>query len=397
MSAAGSAGRMSQVIPRGSGISGRHRHVIIAGHIRDKRTKQPVEGAKVTLVLGDGDREIARLGTDKDGSLPQTEISDAYIDQSSTIRVEHPDYRPQSIVKTLSESLFVDLELDPWLDLMEHLPGIFREQAVDSELGRAFRRDERQADGEQTSDPLRAIVRLYEEDSVFRAEQTLRELPRSFDADQATYAPGWPIADFLGMLAHWVALEAEDVAMYGEPGRAWAERKLRFLVKNAAALHAARGTPHGLRYILEVFCDADVEVLEWTWPQGFHVGVASSIGVDTFLTGQPDVAHCSTVIWKTPLPPGDDQDVVWLETPCRSALGERRILNRLRTGPEARTASVLDTRLTRMKRLLTLESPAHTASYLALEQAEAPPPPEAAVFVVGLTSTAGNVWIETVG
>ena len=283
----------------------------------------------------------------------------------------------------------------PPLDLMQYLPAIFREQQADLELGRVVRRDERQADGEQTADPLRAIVRLYEESAVLRAEQTLRELPRSFDADQATYAPGWPIADFLGMLARWVALEADDVAMYGARGRAWAERKLRFLVKSAAALHAAHGTPHGLRYVLEVFCDANVEVLEWTWPQGFEVG-ASSIGIDTFLTDQPDVGHCLTAVWKTPLPAGEDRDVQWLETPCRSELGERRILNLIRMTPEPRTEGLLERRLTRMKRLLTLESPAHVASFLALEPVEGPPRPPAAVFVVELTSTLGSVWLETV-
>jgi phage tail-like protein len=281
------------------------------------------------------------------------------------------------------------------LDLMQYLPGIFREPPANLELGQIFPREGRPAGAERKADPLRAIMHLYEESTISRAEQTLRELPRSFDADQATYAPGWPIADFLGMLARWVALEADDITMYGAGDRVWAERKLRFLVKNAAALHAAHGTPHGLRYVLEVFCDADVEVLEWAWPRGFEVG-ASSAGIDTFLTDQPDVGHCLTAIWKTPLPTGDERDAQWLETPCRSELGERRILNLIRTTHEPQTEDPLERRVTRMKRLLTLESPAHVASFLALEAAEEPPRPPEAVFVVELTSTVGSFWLETV-
>jgi P2-related tail formation protein len=283
------------------------------------------------------------------------------------------------------------------LDLMQYLPALFRAQHVETELGSAFRRDEVEARADRRSDPLRAIVQVYEKTAVERVEQILSDLPQPFQADKATYTPGWPIADFLSMLARWVALDPDGIAMYGQRGEAWAERKLRFLVKNAAVVHAAHGTPHGLRYILEVLCDADLEVLEWTWPQGFEVGLSSSIGIDTFLTDQPDAAHCLTVIWKTELPTSEEPDVLWLKTPCQSRLGERRILNRIVTAPEGRAASALDKRLMRMKHLLTTESPAHTASYLALEPAEERPSAEAAVFVVEVTSTVGAVWIETAG
>jgi hypothetical protein len=280
------------------------------------------------------------------------------------------------------------------LDLFRHLPAIYaaRRKAGDpfSLLVEAL------AEGHRDIEARLALV---------PAMLDPRTAPAGFDRPRRL-PPGEERLGFLEFLAGWVAL---DPALLGERDRARpAEapppdprtRVLRHLVENAAPLQAARGTVAGLRYLLEVLFDAEVEILEWRWPTAFRPGVAASLGADTLLMGEPPLDRCVTLLFDSP----------WLRqaiAPVAAAVGGAFGLVELAAGDrgvgavimtEAAGPDGLDPmvaeRLERLHAVLKRELPAHVLGYVGFRPGAGAEAAALRPFVVGVGSTLGHVQIQ---
>jgi phage tail-like protein len=141
--------------------------------------------------------------------------------------------------------------------------------------------------------------------------------------------------EFLPWLAGWVAFTLD-----GE----WSEAERRLFLKRAVELYRIRGTPRGLRTFVELYTGVEPKIIENEWPlDGFQIGVASTIGVDSAILPPITRAHCFIV--EVPLDPEtveDDQiiklhQIISSEKPAHSTYylrftGEEKVLSRW-TGP----------------------------------------------------------------
>ena len=241
--------------------------------------------------------------------------------------------------------------------LIHHLPAVYHQQA------------------EKECDPLRILLNTFEQllsgiaekldriDTYFdpsvaphRPDDTPNDLPddppddrRSYDPRPNAPRPADPRGDFLTWLASWVALGIDE---------RWSEEKKRYLIKNAVSLYQRRGTPQGLKCILEQYFDIEVEIKEWDWPPGMVIGRRSSIGIDTILNEKTNIDYCFIVTCKL-------------------------------TGMEDKKKNEL---IPKIRAVIDLEKPAHTKYYFQLEHPEEKTP-KIHELVIGVYSTIGFCYV----
>ena len=179
------------------------------------------------------------------------------------------------------------------------------------------------------------------EDLFYLIEERLDNIEIHFNPYLTPALPDKKGHDFLSWLASWVVFGIDE---------RWSETKKRYLIKIAAMLYLYRGTPIGLKFIIEQFFDIEVEIKEWDWPGAIEIGRRSSIGVDTFFVGDLDIKQCFIITWKPPYPDNREE-----------------IIRKMRT-------------------VIDLEKPAHTYCYLRLE-IEKEIRPDLLPMVVGINST----------
>jgi phage tail-like protein len=154
--------------------------------------------------------------------------------------------------------------------LAAFLPGIFHEEA------------------ERKLSPLWALLLLIE-DNFASISGVLDEIDKYFDIWRAPAGATGNEPDFITWLGQWVALV---------PEQHWTIQKKRYALSIAVDMHKYRGTIIGLRSMLALFYEIEVEIEEWTWPQGMQIGVHNTIDVDTRIDDQFNINHCFTVTWK---------------------------------------------------------------------------------------------------
>jgi phage tail-like protein len=154
--------------------------------------------------------------------------------------------------------------------LAAYLPGIFHEEA------------------EKKLSPLWALLLLIE-DNFDSISKIIDKIDQYFDIWRAPAGTTGDEPDFVTWLGSWVALV---------PEQDWPEQKKRYALGIAAHLHKYRGTITGLRCMLSLFFEIEVEIKEWTWPEGMRTGVNNTIDVDTRIDDRYNINHCFTVTWK---------------------------------------------------------------------------------------------------
>lgn len=154
--------------------------------------------------------------------------------------------------------------------LLDYLPGIFYEE------------------GDKKRSPLWALLLVMEE-NFKSVSDIIDNIDMYFDVSSAPVRLLQDDPDFLAWLGSWVALVPEED---------WTEEKKRYVVHQAPHLYKYRGTATGLRYLINLFFEIDVEIKEWVWPQGMIVEHSNTVGVDTYLSEQPDLNRCFVIIWK---------------------------------------------------------------------------------------------------
>jgi phage tail-like protein len=93
--------------------------------------------------------------------------------------------------------------------------------------------------------------------------------------------------EFLPWLASWLAISLDS---------AWDELKTRQMLMAATSLFPYRGTSRSISEFVQIYTDASVKIEENTWPfKGFRIGVHSTVGVDTVILPQMNLAHCFVV------------------------------------------------------------------------------------------------------
>jgi phage tail-like protein len=210
-------------------------------------------------------------------------------------------------------------------------------------------------------------------------------------------APDDPRRDFLSWLARWVALDPADEVFAGEPGAANRQR-LRSSIELATALYARRGTIGGLCDLVEVFLGEKITIVEWAWPIGLKIGQASTIGVDTFLTEHPALDACFMVSWHRQFHMSEQSNdaLVWLSIPLAGGERDKVVSTAMAAGPEAAARVPWFSEVRRLRHLLDMEKPAHTACFLALDMRwpMEPRAPAGDVMIIGVISTIGLCSIE---
>jgi phage tail-like protein len=278
----------------------------------------------------------------------------------------------------------------PRPDLFHYLPGIYQTE-----------RD--------SSNPFTVLVDVLAENQG-TLEADLARMPRMLDPRTAPSGFDHPQRGFLEMLAGWVGI---DPAMLGRGPAAAAGRPdprsavLRHLVENAAPLQAARGTVAGMRYLLEVLFDADVEILEWQWPAAFQLGEAAALGIDTLLLGEPPLDRCITLVWDAPrLRPviewaRNRREICLVPelTTGEHLVGSIIILEDAADTEPANAAdwqTAFQEELLRLRQVLRQELPAHILSYVGFRLPErlAMPGPSPVVVGIEAFATLGRIQIQ---
>ncbi len=178
--------------------------------------------------------------------------------------------------------------------------------------------------------------------------------------------------DFLAWLGTWVGVDLAQV----EAARTDVslETRRRQLVKDAAVLWRHRGTPEGLKAILDAFYDVQVDIEEWAWPEGMRIEHSSTIGINTVLVPDADVNRSFVVVWKTP-----EQFATvlsrseWrLPLRCRDGNPRRQVRAVMLTEDEASRLGGIDQTVEfsafqqKLSAAVKRERPAHTSCYLGL-------------------------------
>ena len=242
------------------------------------------------------------------------------------------------------------------------------------------------------AEPFAAVLTLW-----YGAYHELEDLRGSAnDVFDPRKASDHPTCDFLSWLARWVALDPTDDMFVGDAGGP-ERRRLRTSIEQATRLYARRGTAGGLRDLVELFLGEKVTVQEWTWPVGLTIGQASTVGVDTLLTDDPALDACFIVRWQLPSSASAEHDgaVSWWRTTLAGRDRRDVVFNAIVGGPGAAARVPWFPQVSRLRRLLDAERPAHTACFLALEipgAGDRSVVPE--VMIIGVSSTVGLCWIE---
>lgn len=161
-------------------------------------------------------------------------------------------------------------------EMLENLPSIYHENALQSES------------------PLGAILLLIRQ-NFSRVENLIDSLDHYFDIystpDGSATKENRKTPDFLSWLGSWIASDIDS---------RWPVSQKRFALRMACKLYQIRGVPRALVYKLGFTFGIEVDIIEWTWPQGMQIGVRGAIGVDTRLHERPDLRHCFVVKWQPP-------------------------------------------------------------------------------------------------
>lgn len=183
---------------------------------------------------------------------------------------------------------------NPWSGVIKFVEKINREPKLAAHLPGIFHRE-----AEKKLSPLWALLLLIE-DNFGSITKVIDKIETYFDIWRAPDGTeGEP--DFVTWLGSWVGLI---------PGQDWPVQKKRYVLSIAADLHKYRGTITGLRSMLALFFEIEVEIEEWTWPEVMQIGVRNTIGVDTRIADQFNINHCFTVTWK-PEPKDITKDLVF--------------------------------------------------------------------------------------
>ena len=152
--------------------------------------------------------------------------------------------------------------------LLNYLPGIFKASL-------------------HQKNPLNAILTIAE--NLFAdLNECIDQMDTYFDP---LATPATEHRNFLAWLASWVELNLDED---------WDEMEKRRIIKDAADLYRYRGTCKGLKYMIELFFDVEAEIEEWRWP-GMVIGIRSTIGIDTLISGTSGSNHFFTVRCRCPL------------------------------------------------------------------------------------------------
>jgi len=272
---------------------------------------------------------------------------------------------------------------NPLPRVLDYLPGIF------------------QTHGSKPNHPLWAFLSIIDA-FIGGVEERLERLPDEFDPDTAKLS-GDAGSDFLSWLAHWVALSldrdllaecipADDSNDSEQEEAAIKARRWRRLIKDAARLYDLRGTPLGLRYMVETFYEVRVELLERAWPQGMVIGLASTIGKQTFIVDPPDLSRSFIILIKLT---DEERKTIeasgeWLNVPytAENVARNGRLLACSGGKPAQIEALPLLKKLRKIKQLLDQERPIHTQSFIAFQgrMPQVAEPPVYPDLVVGVQS-----------
>lgn len=177
----------------------------------------------------------------------------------------------------------------PIAQAMDHARKIYeREPKLAAYLPGIFHKD-----AEKKLSPLWALLLLME-DNFNSISTIIDDIDTYFDIRHAPAGLTGDEPDFVTWLGSWVALV---------PEQSWTEQKKRYALGIAADIHKYRGTITGLKYMLALFFEIEVEIEEWTWPEGMRIDLRNTIDVDTRIDDQYNINHCFTVTWK----PGPDE------------------------------------------------------------------------------------------
>ncbi len=105
-------------------------------------------------------------------------------------------------------------------------------------------------------------------------EEVIARLYRYFEPGEQLAPEERAPADFLPWLAGWLALTLRED---------WDEKRQRNLIARASELYRLRGTRRGVEEFLKIYTVLGVQIDELNIP--FQIGVHSTVGVDTYLSG----------------------------------------------------------------------------------------------------------------
>jgi len=284
---------------------------------------------------------------------------------------------------------------DLGLESLDHLPGYFR-----AEIERT---------GAPDQHPVGCLLEGFERE-MHRVERIIadsRMLADPFgiaDAFPEERDLGWQ-RKHLGWLASWLDLEL-DPDWLANPGNGEDSPygKAREVIARIASLQGLRGTPGGLKKMIKLFHDLDVEILEHAWVRGMEIDLASIIGVDTLITEEPDADLDFVVLVKA----GQDR-IRFREgrVPCEIRNLNGKIAGQLLypmddlqpeggMEPGADRAARQEPLLAKLQTLIDREKPAHTRCLVVLESGPVPEPATVKIppLVIEVTSEIGNFLID---
>lgn len=253
--------------------------------------------------------------------------------------------------------------------------------------------------GSAQGEPIRALLSVMQF-YINSVEEAIDELPVYFNPDSAPLPVSSQDSNFLSWLAQWVAFVVEEDWI--KPSTTHevdeqVEKRLRYLVKNAAALYQMRGTPEGLCIMLSAFYDMNVKLIEWAWPQGMEIGTHSSIGLDSCILDKPDRLQTFVMLWQ---PSEEERKYVeplanWLELTYQEDQGGGDYLLTGVYNSALPPTDPVKRKLMKILQFIRKERPIHTYCYVAMEK----PPQElvaksSLALVVGVESTIGISVID---
>ncbi|PJF40824.1 MAG: phage tail protein I [Chloroflexi bacterium] len=153
---------------------------------------------------------------------------------------------------------------------LEYLPAIFQ-QSIEEE-GAAF-----------VGRFLLAFERILTGFDVATEDGIEPGIERKLDHIHTYFDPATTPSDFLPWLAGWVAFTLRED---------WSEDEKRRLISRIVPLYRKRGTKAGLKELLEIYAETEVQINEFRDPM--QVASHSTIGEDTILGAAP--AHHFQVI-----------------------------------------------------------------------------------------------------
>jgi hypothetical protein len=281
------------------------------------------------------------------------------------------------------------------LEGLNYLPGFFR-----SEIEREDAFD---------SHPVRWLLQtfehnLHEVEYFIENSGTLADPFASFDSF-ASFAPGLE-RNRLDWLAAWLALDL-DPDWFAEPATAERNRLERFpkarqVLAQIARLYARRGTPEGLKKMIRLFFELEVEICENCWLGGMEIGEHSTIGVDTWLADQPEPALDLVILIRHKQPRlasfNNNRIPCRIEGPGKTRGGECLWSGGLpdtEEEPARLERAPHEALFAKLQAFVEREKPAHLHCYLALDSVSAPETKSTTVppMIIEKSSEIGNCAI----